>query len=134
MRLRCWLHPKAGLSLRKNITVCQLLVTTLIISIDRSSESNSMQQNLAPESPRPKLLEDTMTPRSDLKDAAENSQPGSEPEPAAAENFQEDDAEAAELARLRCESVRIEEKKQPCKSLSYQVLHFKALGCDNDPV
>jgi hypothetical protein len=37
---------------------------------------------------------------------------GSKSETADTDTFQEDDAETAELARLRCESVQIEEKKQ----------------------
>ena len=69
-----------------------------------------MQQISSPEAAK---LEDTMTPRSDQKDeVVDDSKSGSE----SASAFQEDDAEAAELARLRCESVRIEGKKQPCKS------------------
>ena len=62
--------------------------------------------------------EEPMAPRSDQKEEMEEAAGGQSqadlaPEMSESENFQEDDAEAAELARLRCESVRTEEKKQP---------------------
>ena len=56
----------------------------------------------------------SMAPRSDQKEeVAEAKAEAAESHESEAEIFQEDDAEAAELARLRCESVRTEEKKQP---------------------
>ena len=61
-----------------------------------------------------------MAPRSDQKEdvdepEAQKQDPETDFSESVAESFQEDDAEAAELARLRCESVRTEEKKQPGK-------------------
>ena len=79
-----------------------------------------MQQTSHPEPktssiPKPDS-KDPMAPRSDQKEDVDEAKTDPETdfsESAAAESFQEDDAEAAELARLRCESVRTEEKKQP---------------------
>ena len=62
--------------------------------------------------------EKQMAPRSDQKEEMEGTASGGQSQVDLAsetETFQEDDAEAAELARLRCESVRTEEKKQPGK-------------------
>lgn len=76
---------------------------------------------------------EAMAPRSDNKEEVEDpnaaAKNGSEEEAAELpEAFQEDDAEAAELARLRCESVRTEEKRQQGnranRSLDYPGLAF----------
>ena len=69
--------------------------------------------------------EKQMAPRSDQKEEMEGTASGGQsqadlaPESGSETGFQEDDAEAAELARLRCESVRTEEKKQPGKQTSH---------------
>jgi hypothetical protein len=77
------------------------------------------QDSIIPE-PNP---EEQMAPRSDQKEEMEEAAAGGQSQAdlaseSGSESFQEDDAEAAELARLRCESVRTEEKKQPGKQKS----------------
>lgn len=59
----------------------------------------------------PDLLE-VMAPRTDHKDLDVENNNTNDIEAENGDNFQEDDAEAAELARLRCESVTTEEKRQ----------------------
>ena len=76
-----------------------------------SSNISDQTDSIIPD-PKPDstIDSDSMAPRSDDQKEEVVDETKSETE---ADNFQEDDAEAAELARLRCESVRTEEKKQP---------------------
>jgi len=77
-----------------------------------------------------------MAPRTDPKelDIANNNSNGdeneSEPENGnLVETFQEDDAETEELARLRCESVTLEEKRQIGKELFFYYLYWVLKKC-----
>ena len=97
------------------------LLKTIFLELRDSMQQTSHSEAETSSVPKPDS-KDPMAPRSDQKEDVDESE-GRKPDPetdfsesASAESFQEDDAEAAELARLRCESVRTEEKKQPGKN------------------